>query len=75
MVTGDFKPLVCRISFLLLHSTSQVISGKRLNVHIIMDDPAGNSYIQVSMLTSHCTEGGCTCVGHGSCCCGTVMSS
>ena len=58
MVTGDFKPLVCRISFLLLHSTSQVINGKRLNVHIIMDDPAGNSYIQVSMLTSHCTEGG-----------------
>ncbi len=27
----------------------QVIEGKRLDVHIILDDPAGNSYIQVSV--------------------------
>ena len=30
---------------MLLH---QVISGERLDVHVVLDDPAGNSYLQVS---------------------------
>ena len=28
----------------------QIITGKVLNVHLILDDPAGNSYVQVSTL-------------------------
>lgn len=33
----------------------KIISGERLDVHVILDDPAGNSYIQVcSFLASTC---------------------
>ncbi len=30
----------------------QVISGERLDVHMVVDDPAGNSYIQVCSPTA-----------------------
>jgi len=30
----------------------QVILGETLNVHLILDDPAGNSYMQVLII--HC---------------------
>lgn len=32
-----------------VNELDQVITGKRLNVHIELDDPSGNSYLQVSM--------------------------
>ena len=29
---------------------SKVIRGERLDIHLILDDPAGNSYMQVGLL-------------------------
>ena len=31
----------------------QVIKGEMLDVHFILDDPAGNSYLQVSVRETH----------------------
>ena len=28
----------------------QVIAGKVMNIHLILDDPAGNSYLQVGII-------------------------
>ena len=36
--------------------------GKRLGVHIIMDDPAGNSYLQVSYVCMYMCVAMCACI-------------
>ena len=45
--------LLCMLRSLSHLVLFQVISGRLLNVHLILDDPAGNSYIQVSVTVLH----------------------
>ena len=53
-----FEEKITKVSLLrammifCIKSCCQIICGEMLGVHIILDDPAGNSYIQVSQTSS-----------------------
>ena len=46
--------LVLRSGFIIIIFIAQIISGERLGVTLILDDPAGNSYMQVGVQRITC---------------------